>query len=415
MKARLNSAWGKLLALLIGLGLALVLGEITSAIYGYMRFSTFSVATLYQLQQTNAFLRDIERTGNSYAATLFPHPYLGFVHRNGYGLDINNIGLLGTDFPYERDPGKFVLLVTGGSVASQFAQLKRDGIRYLEDILNARYDFGGKQVVVLNGGDGAWKQPQQAILLLLYIDVVDAVITIDGFNEHYTFMGNSKRLELPNSNFHQINPLASRGFESLAAAWFSYKLRSIMTNNWLLSHSYLGWLFSHSLTAALRQATSPSIPEDRQVTTIESIFSLPDDWDEERSFRYNAEQYRKYIRLMHAMSSRAGRRAVFFLQPVPAIGKTLTAEEQRVVGDLGYRDTYLRLTKEVLALRAEGIPVHDLSNVFLGTSDTIYADAIHCVRYGTLNESKGYQLMSEAVAAVLEKEWNLRSRSKTAP
>lgn len=398
-----------LTALVIGVTLALVFVEIMSAAYGYMQFGTFSVTELYQLQQNNTFLRDIELTGNSYAATLFPHPYLGFVHRNGYGIEVNNVGLLGPNFPYEKDPSKFVILVTGGSVASQFAQLKRDGIRYLEDILNARYDFGGKQVVVLNGGDGAWKQPQQTILLLLFVDVVDAVITIDGFNEHYSFMGKGKRLEFPANNFHNVNLLTKHGYETLAAAWISNRIRNFATSNWVLSRSYVVWFFSHSLTSWLQRATSSSEGHEG-MTTIDSIFSLPSEWDKERCFRYNIEQYQKYIRMMYNISKTAGRRSAFFLQPVPAIAKYLTDDEKRVVGSLDYRDRYLRLTKELLALREEGIPVHDLLDVFSDTRESIYADSIHCARYGDRNESKGYQLMSEAVAAILEKEWVLKRK-----
>ncbi len=412
MKSRRSDTSVKCLALLIGVCLALAAGEIAAALYGYVRFSTFSLTALHQLQQPNAFLRDMERTGHSYVAALFPHPYLGFVHRSGHGFDINTIGLFGRDFPYEKDPRKFVILVTGGSFAAQFAQLKNGGIHYLEDGLNARYDWGGRQVVVLNGGAGAWKQPQQAILLLQYIDVIDAVITIDGFNESMALRLNNTRMEIPANNFHQVNPLARHGFESFAAAWLSYKLRSLVTTNVILRHSYLAWLFSHSLTAALRRATTPAVAEEQEGTTIEGIFSLPHDWNGEESFRYNLEQYRKYIRLMHVMAKGAGRRDAFFLQPVPAIGKTLTREEQRLVGDLGYRDTYIRMKNEILALREEGIPVHDLGKVFAGTTDTIYADAIHCKQYGDLNESKGYQLMSEAVMAVLEKEWNLRPKGQ---
>lgn len=398
----------RLVTLMIGFCLALVAGEIVTAIYGYMHFSTFSVATLHQSQQENTFLRDIERMGNSYMATLFPHPYLAFVHRNGHGIEVNNVGLFGPDFPLQKDPRQFVILVTGGSVAAQFAQLKRDGIHYLEDILNTRYDFGGKQVLVLNGGDGAWRQPQQAILLLLYIDIVDAVITLDGFNEHYFFLGKGSRLGMPANNFHQVNPLAKHGYERLAAVWVSNRMRSFVASNRLLRGSHLAWFLQYGAGACLQRAAT--IHEDDRTTTIEGFFSLPDEWDKERCFQHNIEQYRKYIRMMNAMARSAERRAAFFLQPVPAIGKELTEDEKRVVGDLGYRDTYLRLTKELLALREEGIPVYDLLDVFSNTHETLYADCAHCIRYGAQNESKGYRLMAEAVAAVLEKEWGLERK-----
>ena len=82
---------------------------------------------------------------------------------------------------------RFVILVTGGSVAAQFAQLLPGGPRYLEQALNERYISPmGQPFLVLNGGDAAWKQPQQIILFLLYVDAIDTVVTLDGFNEQYS-------------------------------------------------------------------------------------------------------------------------------------------------------------------------------------------------------------------------------------
>ena len=66
-----------------------------------------------------------------------------------------------------------------------------------------------------------------------------------------------------------------------------------------------------------------------------------------------------------------------FLQPVPAIGKTLTEEEKAVVGDLSYRARYQRIMSDVLSLADDGTPIFSLLDLFEHNPDTLYADVIH--------------------------------------
>jgi hypothetical protein len=104
-------------AILLEVGMA---GYYLLANRGYV-----SVATLLAREQ-NAFIREVK--GNrpcSYLDTLFPHPYLGHVHHANEpcGVLANNVGLFGPDYPAERDPGKFTILLTGGSVAAEMEGL----------------------------------------------------------------------------------------------------------------------------------------------------------------------------------------------------------------------------------------------------------------------------------------------------
>ena len=86
-------------------------------------------------------------------------------------------------------------MLIGGSVASQLAQnAPPPAPRYLEEELNKRYvSPNGKPWLVLNGGDGAWKEPQPFILFSLYASSVDAMISLGGFNEHYYFRSYTER------------------------------------------------------------------------------------------------------------------------------------------------------------------------------------------------------------------------------
>lgn len=404
--------WNKFLAILIGLVCALMLGEVCATLYGYFRFERLSVQALLELEKYNTFIKDLTTKKNTYVDTLFPHPFLAFVHRKGHGLDVNNIGLLGPDFPLEKEEDKFIILVTGGSVAFQFAHARNGGAGYLEQILNERYNFNGKKVVVLNGGDGAWKQPQQTILFILYADVLDAVITLDGFNEHYSFEWDIvHRIELPSSNFHKMNPILTQGYERLLGVWACNRLYKFSRNNWLFSHSHLAWILSRSLRLVIQNAVENQSNESIDETSTESIFAFPVEWDLEKRFQYNLKQYKKYVRMIYVIADDMEIKSAFFLQPVPGIDKRLTKEEKTVVGDTDYKVAYRKITENLLALHNEDIPIYSLLDIYKDVGKTIYADSVHCVG-GARNESRGYKIMAERIASILEKEWGLSKKKE---
>ena len=211
----------------------------------------------------------------------------------------------------------------------------------------------GRPFLLLNGGDGAWHQPQQLILFLLYADAVHAVVTLDGFNERYT-VGSSVRFEFPSNNFMDINPLVKASFSDVVKRWVFGKVYGRAANSPMLSRSQAVYLVLARLDAYLKE--QQRIYTERERTNINTMFQLPGNWDEERRVAWADDQYRKYIRAMDAVAAQNGVLFAHFLQPVPAIRKPLTAEEVAVVGDLGYRDRYERITSDVLALAADRDP-----------------------------------------------------------
>jgi hypothetical protein len=124
--------------------------------------------------------------GCGYGDSLIVHPYLAYVQAAlgpcGVGY-ANSKSLIGKEFPDRPRPRTGIILVTGGSVAAQFVWDNRKEESPLERILNA--EFTGDRFdrfIVLNGGHGAWKQPNQYIFFGLYADILAGVITLDGVN-----------------------------------------------------------------------------------------------------------------------------------------------------------------------------------------------------------------------------------------
>ena len=402
----------KLAALLSALVVIALALELLANVYLYLHDGRYIGARERLAALTNTFTAGLTQrnVGCRYVDSLYPHPYLGFVHHGNppCGIpDINNIGLFGPDYPSERRDDRFVVLVTGGSVSAQLMSAGADGTPYLQAILEHDYvSPNGRPFLLLNGGDGGWHQPQQLILFLLYADAVHAVVTLDGYNERY-FVGSSVRFEYPPNNFEDINPLLRSSYSDIVKRWVAGKLYGRAVANPVLSRSQAAYLVLARVDAYVKQQRS--IYTQRERTNINTMFALPAGWDEEHRVAWATTQYRKYIRAMDAVAAQHDVLVAHFLQPVPAIGKALTDPEKAVVGDLSYRGRYERITHDVLQLAGDGVPVFSLLDLFEHTTDSVYADVIH-LRQGPDGASVGYQMIAERMAAILARTWHLQSK-----
>ena len=402
----------RIVALVIATTAVFVAVELLANGYLYVKDGRYIPARARIAALGNTFIAGMtsQGTGCRYVDTLYPHPYLAFVHHGNppCGVpDINNIGLFGPDYPSEKPADRFVVLVTGGSVAAQFMSSGVNRTPYLQAALERDYvSPNGRPFLLLNGGDGAWHQPQQLILFLLYADAVHAVVTLDGFNERY-FVGSNVRFEFPSNNFMDVNPLVRASYSDVVKRWVVGKLYGRAANSRVLSRSQIAYLVLARLDAYLKE--QQSLYTAREKTNVNTMFQLPEGWDEERRIVWADGQYRKYIRAMDAVAAQNGVLFAHFIQPVPALGKTLTAEEQAVVGDLGYRGLYERITRDVLSLAHTGTPIFSLLDVFRHNTDSLYADVIH-LRQAPDGTSPGYALIAQRMATVLASTWHLQPK-----
>ena len=401
----------------IGIVLALALVEVTAIAWITIQDGHYtSAAELFERTQ-NTYVRDMTRnTDCRYVDTLFPHPYLGFVHHANPPCGrywVNNVGLFGDDYPTEKRTDRYTILLTGGSVASQLGQeLPPPAPRYLEEELNKRYvSPTGKPFLVLNGGDGAWKQPQPFILFSLYASSVDAVATLGGFNEQILFGFFSERLEWPITNFVEVNPfVADENFGDAAIGWVIGRVAGALTRTPLLGHSHAAYMIIRGIEAV---AKSKDIFSSTKKTTLKSLFAFPKDieHDPAKAFQIQLALYQKYERGIDAIARDYNVKTAHFLQPVPGWDKELTAEEKEDAGDLSYVDRYRRIVAGMLSLRDGGMAVFDLGDIYKDEHGRIYADPIHCFREHDIHaESRGYRIMAERVARDLAQTWGLREK-----
>ena len=191
---------------------------------------------------------------------------------------------------------------------------------------------------MLNGGDGAWKEPQAFILFSLYATSVDAVVTLDGFNEYYFLLAGRHRgriSERPDSNFLEVNPfVADENFGDAAIGWVIGRVAGVLSQNAILGHSHAAYMVIRGIESV---AKSKDVFKSKKKTTIRGLFEMPEEIrkDHDLAFAVQLSLYQKYERGIEAIAKDNGIKTAYFLQPVPAYGKVLTEEEKKVRGRSG--------------------------------------------------------------------------------
>lgn len=404
------------ISILFGIVLSLAALEVTAIVWLYLEDGKYTpAAELYERTQ-NTYVRDATKgSACRYVDTLFPHPYVGFVHHANppCGMPwVNNVGLFGPDYPVIKPTDRYVVMLTGGSVASQLGQnAAPPAPRYLEEELNNKYiSPNGKPFLVLNGGDGAWKEPQPFILFALYASSVDAVAVLGGFNEHYFFWpGTTERLERPLSNFLDVNPfVADENFGDAAIGWVMGRIAGTLALNPVLGSSHAAYMVVRGIEQA---AKGKDIFKSTKKTTLNSIFHMPQDIRRDHKLAFNVQLglYQKYVKATIAVAKDNNVKSAYFIQPAPAIGKELTEEEKRVVGDLSYKDMYANIVAGLMTLRDGGTPIFDLTQIFAKEKATIYADHIHYVR-DAVSESPGNRIIAARMGEILAENWGLQRK-----
>lgn len=367
-----------------------------------------SARELYD-RSPNSFMHAVTReTGCVNVDMFLPHPYLGWVHHGdkpcGRPLT-NNVGLYGEDFPTTKRTDRYVVLLTGGSVAANLGRATVEAPRYLEVALERRYvSPNGQPFLVLNGGEGGWKQPQQFILFSIYATRVDAVVTLDGYNEAGFFRPDQGYgFETPAASFLAVNPLFRGSFGDAVWGWLVARAAQAIATFPVLDRSQAAWMVHRAL---LDWARRWDILQYDRTTRMDTIFALPDGTahNPDKIFTTQLERWQSYDLAMAAVADEFGVKSAFFLQPLPVWGKTLTEEEKQRVGDMRLFTRYREIVAGMMALRERGLAVFDLGDVYKDEKGSIYVDEVHP------GPGRAYEMIAERMADDLAQAWGLKRR-----
>lgn len=390
---------------------AFCIGEILSILLFTVKDGKFVSAKERFFSQANAFVQELNglADNNCTADEMYaPHPYLGYVLKTLGRCSVpvaNESGLLGENPPLEKSKDKFVVLLSGGSVAAEFGQMNPKGPKYLEETLNAGYiSPNGKPFLVLNGGLGGWKEPNQFILFSLYANVLDAAVTLDGYNES-GMVSESRRFEFPPPYYFSANPrsLMGSGYAPILAGWLADNFYAGLMGNGITSRSHLAYLLG---ATAERLAKYYTARNSGNANLVASVMLLPKDWNLDERFEWQMNQYKSYIKMMNYIGKGMGIKTAHFFQPMPLIGKPLT-DQEKLVSDGNnnqlLKTNYAKMADEFLDLRKESMPVFSLLDIFANNEETIYRDHIH------LND-EGYWIMASVMAKDIAGAWGLKSK-----
>ena len=167
-------------------------------------------------------VEDIERIGIRLDESIVErlHPFFGYVLKQGaftnekLKLKVNKHGFFSLyEYPFIKTNKKqFIIGVFGGSVANNFAVDEYKNQR-LSEKLRSYPEFADREIVVLNFGNGGYKQPQQLLILNYFLALgqeLDLVLNIDGFNEvALSNLNNKAQIELGMPSVQHIQPLTN--------------------------------------------------------------------------------------------------------------------------------------------------------------------------------------------------------------
>lgn len=340
--------------------------------------------------------------------SLMAHPYLAYVHhrRPPCGIEnANNAGMLSPHpLPLERDPRFFTILLEGGSVAQQLGSGA-----WLEQALERRYRLeNGKQFRVINAAMGATTYPRQSILTVLFGHAVDAILSVDGFNE-VSVNDPMQGLLLGAPNPLYLAQVKTEGASRLVGRIeLSRLIREQMASVPALSQSFFWYFLVEGLSSAALGHSRPSggvkSHDLSQGTYLESYLA-PSSWTAERRYAWHSERYLEGIRVNQALAHSLGLQYAHFLQPVPNLFKPLTRKERAVAWSAFPSDYYLNLERKLTAFGLQGVQSFSLLRIFEDEHSEVYSDLVHCKMSG--DNSPGYEKMAKVIGEQLGPAWGL--------
>lgn len=325
------------------------------------------------------------------------HPYLMLRYkRSGHCVNelSNQRGLVGPDFGNDKDLRYYNFLLLGGSVAELLFETGK-----LEEELNKKYySPSNKPFKVWNAAMAAGQQPRQSIANLMYGDIADVVVSLEGYNEQFNLMSLFP-IESPALTWYELEEVLLSNLDSSRAPSTLRQLITIaakgIKRGALLKHSYSGVTIVH-IAERLNSKYSASLVAEVNYDQQGSLEKARDSY---------LKKYKSYITSMGAVAQSRDQKLFIFFQPVPAINKKLTANEVQVVGDLSYKDNYLKTVSSLIRSDQENVYIKNLLDIFKNYEEELYSDNIHFV-----HESKGNEILTAKMVDFIAEKLKLKKR-----
>lgn len=321
------------------------------------------------------------------------HPYFGYVHPRTYR---NAVATLGT-----RTEGDYVIGVLGGSVAENFANFLLQHPDYQARFRDVIPQVGDRTIRIVNLAAGGYKQPQQFFIASFFLDKLDCLVTLDGFNDvtsqDFTPL---YPMEFPVLSLrlyaHGAAATALRTFGN-ALKWLYTRMEALPLKLTVVSRSHLYFVFWQTVHPLLYGAIQ--FVDDRFYAS--AVGRRRPSEPAAGSAEQKLAIWRRFTLLQAHLAKAVGKPALFFVQPSQYLrgSKPLSEEERRrAFNPVGADavDRGMRLARgAVPELRQSGVQIFDVTHAFVDVEETLYVDA--CCHFN----AHGNQILADAVLGIL--------------
>jgi hypothetical protein len=424
-----------LIIIAVNLALAFICLEALSLAFYFINQKQF----FYTRTKTKEkVVEDIERIGIRLDESIVErlHPLFGYVLKQGaftnekLKLKVNKHGFFSLyEYPFVKSNKNQVIIgVFGGSVANNFA-VDEYVTKRLSNKLKAYPEFANKEIIVLNFGNGGYKQPQQLLILNYFLALgqeLDLVINIDGFNEvALSNLNNKAQVEIGMPSVQHIKPLTGLANNNLSP----FAMSSIVQINENKKQLKAGidklqncqLALCHAVTSLqvkqlVNNYQQAVVKYDSQVkqsnldTANSSIVYIPKAdsvFEDAAAFDKIASMwYESSIGMNQILSSRKIK-YFHFIQPNQyyPTKRAFTAKEKEIAIDNkspyieGVKKGYPVLLSKVDDLQKARVNVFNAVNILDNTKETVYKDA--CCHYNSVGEEVLANYVSRSIIKVV--------------
>ena len=316
------------------------------------------------------------------------------------------------DYPYKKNKDEFVIGVFGGSFAFNWVVRENQTNMFADRLPEKIGELKNKKIILLNMSQGGFKQPQSYFVLAYFVEMFDAVIFLDGFNDFALKPKGGYPLEYPiyssklyrqaKSIEDKIEPLVNR----------TKLLRKILVKSFELGYFH-PWLhksnFYYLIDRLLSESLSKKIislnSEIEQIQEKEESPFQPAGLTEGQQHDLALKVWSKYTRLSHNLTAQSKIKMFHYIQPNQYLDeKPLTDNELKIASDpavkAGTAAGYGSLFREEKKLRKEHLEISDeLITSFRDVHEDLYIDK--CCH---IND-RGNDLLTEKIILSLQKNW----------
>jgi len=428
---------GKNILILIAVNLAItfILLEALSVAFYFIQQKQFFYTRTKAKEQV---VEDIERIGIRVDESIVErlHPFFGYVLKPGaftnekLKLKVNKHGFFSLyEYPFVKTNKKqFIIGIFGGSVANNFTVDE-----YRNQILSKKLqiypEFADREIVLLNFGNGGYKQPQQLLILNYFLALgqeLDLVINIDGFNEvALSNLNNKAEVEIGMPSVQHILPLTGLANNNLPPEAMSSiveinetkkqlkaDINKLQTCQLALCHAVTS-LQVKQLVNNYQQAVvkyDSQVKQSKLDTANSSIVYIPKAdsvVEDAAAFDKMASMWYKSSIAMNQILSSRKIKYFHFIQPNQyyPTKRAFTAREKEIAIDNkspyieGVKKGYPILLSKVDDLQKAGVTVFNAVNILDNTKETVYKDS--CCHYNSVGEEVLANYVSSSIIKVV--------------